>query len=1341
MAEQLAQNVDEGAPPPQSEADSAQGASSGPQAPKGAKGEQVIDPDAAAAAKERTPTGQSSGTSPTADIGGASTTTTLIGPSTTMTGGGESPTSGASSIGGQPLTGSSSGIGNAVPGGPPIAGLTTNIGGSGFGGPSGSQFGASSLFAPPSIFSPPPPGGLSFVASQGPSIGALPLSNGISSFGSLSSISGGFQSSGFGKSIVGAWDLQAGLTLPVVSQLPVYYSNNISVISQNTDATHREIRNGEHSISDSGSTFTKGKDEADLSASWQLFLGHHATVTSATIYGYNPIDQREIISLKMSVPLVDMWTGINKFNKEFDILVRSEYTVSDIGKIISEMIKNESTDTRTAYDYYCDIMTQDAIDERVTIDRLDRSWINDYAFKQYDSFNPKIAMNSALLSTLAYENNDFISYWLQNHGLTLNGSIDTVFGNQAFLASESNGVGGHHYVLAFRGTAGLADIIRDASAAPGLGVGVNGDVVNVGVVHSGFQGLASDGMSLLSSGEISEIAAGISDITFVGHSLGGAAADIAAVALDHYFQNRGIDRGGYIQAYTIAAPAPIDYMGIFETGIFEYDLNINARVFGLEEARDPVPNSSYIADYDHIGKRYIFGSIDYDDLGINGYIPTKNIFVDKLTYDGINQPHSLAESNASPDGYFLYWGELVDGELNGRQFWDTKHILWDSHLNSALTYASHHSALGMYDQFLRAMNYDAAYISSVHSTEVQFAPRNTEIVEISGLSEDATIYISSASLLENAFDLNGDSLKIGSISVSSGVVTAINSFNNNWAVIPEKDFNGDIVINYTIVDESGIEIGTHAVAHIAPVNDAPQASDFALDVYSGAVIEFSIDDFADHFVDVDGDPLSSVKVVSLPQLGGLSLNGQAVSEGQEISAANIGGLTYTPNASGNDSFTWLASDGLAFSAQNASMDITISNINNTHLGYIEDFSGDQLSYGHGYNLKFVDTPTGRGVTFEAQSESRLEYPIGESLQQQGTIEFLISVNGGYGYNETDYRFGQYFSEYYENNTAARIFDTGGGDSWRPGTSWLTVESNGTVSWSTVELKNNAYIVNNLTAQNTTFQFGGWHSIGISYGDQGQYMMVDGHQVAADAERTSSLSTGGKWGWWGAEGWAWKGYATPQIGEWHSSLWPNDIVETGFIGTLDTFRISDQQKDWYVSAQCVGADPIVFDLNHDGKYLNDTTAPGVPFDLHSDGSSAITRWFSPNDAVLAIDSEQNGQIQGMGELFADLSGKLTSTEVLATFDLNHDECIDDKDDVFRDLIVWSDRNSNGISEVDEMSSLRDAGIISIDLHTTPSPSDVDPAILSHGTATMADGSSLNFAEVIFQEVPQVIDQHV
>ncbi|WP_148207434.1 lipase family protein [Paramagnetospirillum magneticum] len=204
------------------------------------------------------------------------------------------------------------------------------------------------------------------------------------------------------------------------------------------------------------------------------------------------------------------------------------------------------------------------------------------------------------------------------------------------------------------------------------------------------------------------------------------------------------------------------------------------------------------------------------------------------------------------------------------------------------------------------------------------------------------------------------------------------------------------------------------------------------------------------------------------------------------------------------------------------------------------------------------------------------------------------------------------------------------------------------------------------------------------------------------------------------------------------------MDTFMDGSLLMTQKFDQGSNHYAlarhfSPRLCSSDPIVFDINNDSSFLNNINIDGVLFDILSNGEVSHINWFSPNDAVLAIDSDRNGQIQGMGELFADLSGKLTSTEVLATFDLNHDERIDDKDYVFRDLIVWSDRNSNGISEADEMRSIHDAGIISIDLHTTPS--DVDPAILSHGTATMADGSSLNFAEVIFQEMPQVTDHHV
>ena len=102
--------------------------------------------------------------------------------------------------------------------------------------------------------------------------------------------------------------------------------------------------------------------------------------------------------------------------------------------------------------------------------------------------------------------------------------------------------------------------------------------------------------------------------------------------------------------------------------------------------------------------------------------------------------------------------------------------------------------------------------------------------------------------------------------------------------------------------------------NVTAVNDAPSSADKAITLNEDASHTFAASDFA--FTDADpGDALASVKVVSLPGAGGLTLNDTAVTAGQVIRVADLPDFAFTPasGASGSPyaTFTFTVSDGEA----------------------------------------------------------------------------------------------------------------------------------------------------------------------------------------------------------------------------------------------------------------------------------------------------------------------------------------------------------------------------------------------------------------------------------------------
>ncbi|RMB11894.1 DUF4347 domain-containing protein [Eilatimonas milleporae] len=95
-----------------------------------------------------------------------------------------------------------------------------------------------------------------------------------------------------------------------------------------------------------------------------------------------------------------------------------------------------------------------------------------------------------------------------------------------------------------------------------------------------------------------------------------------------------------------------------------------------------------------------------------------------------------------------------------------------------------------------------------------------------------------------------------------------------------------------------------------PPNTPPTTGGGSAGLDAGAAYSLRTGDFG--FNDADGDPLRTVIIDSLPEIGTLTLNGVAVSVGQSIRASEIsaGRLVYTSDVRGADArFTFRVSDG------------------------------------------------------------------------------------------------------------------------------------------------------------------------------------------------------------------------------------------------------------------------------------------------------------------------------------------------------------------------------------------------------------------------------------------------
>ena len=133
------------------------------------------------------------------------------------------------------------------------------------------------------------------------------------------------------------------------------------------------------------------------------------------------------------------------------------------------------------------------------------------------------------------------------------------------------------------------------------------------------------------------------------------------------------------------------------------------------------------------------------------------------------------------------------------------------------------------------------------------------------------------------------------------------------------------------------------------------------------------------------------------------------------------------------------------------------------------------------------------------------------------------------------------------------------------------------------------------------------------------------------------------------------------------------------------------------------DPIALDLDGDGIETVATRGfAGALFDHRSQGIRTATGWVSADDGLLVRDLNGNGIIDNGAELFGD-NTKLADGSfakhgyaALAELDSNGDGIVSAADAAFQTLRVWQDLNQDGISQTNELRTLEELGIQSLNV---------------------------------------------
>ena len=148
--------------------------------------------------------------------------------------------------------------------------------------------------------------------------------------------------------------------------------------------------------------------------------------------------------------------------------------------------------------------------------------------------------------------------------------------------------------------------------------------------------------------------------------------------------------------------------------------------------------------------------------------------------------------------------------------------------------------------------------------------------------------------------------------------------------------------------------------------------------------------------------------------------------------------------------------------------------------------------------------------------------------------------------------------------------------------------------------------------------------------------------------------------------------------------------------------NDSSPDLGEAERQSDASPIIIDMNKDGVKTLNYAQQAVYFDLNNTNFAKRTGWVDSHDALLALDRNGNGKIDNGSELFgnytflADGQRAKNGFEALAEFDKNKDNLITEEDDIWRELQLWQDKNSNGTVEEGELSLIKDSELAAIHL---------------------------------------------
>jgi len=199
--------------------------------------------------------------------------------------------------------------------------------------------------------------------------------------------------------------------------------------------------------------------------------------------------------------------------------------------------------------------------------------------------------------------------------------------------------------------------------------------------------------------------------------------------------------------------------------------------------------------------------------------------------------------------------------------------------------------------------------------------------------------------------------------------------------------------------------------------------------------------------------------------------------------------------------------------------------------------------------------------------------------------------------------------------------------------------------------------------------------------------------------------------------------SPKADLWADQQTYNNTCDPQILCVPQSCPLRYQWNQQTCQCEYVGGSPILIDTRNAGFHLSNPD-DCVMFDLKGDGAKQCYSWpeAGSGNGWLALDRNHNGKIDDGKELFGnytpqtipinkrshkEMTGLLNGYRALREFkqqqngghlneDGSIDLVIDERDAVYKDLLVWIDDNRDGISQPNELHHLDELGIRSLSL---------------------------------------------